>query len=30
MTAVTIQSNNIVSKEVEDNWTQLEPSFGKN
>ena len=30
VTAVTIQSNKIVSKEVKDNYALLEPSYGKN
>ena len=30
MTAVTIQSNKIVSNEVKDNEALLEPSYGKN
>ena len=30
MTAVTIQSNRIVSNEVKDNYALLEPSYGKN
>jgi len=30
MTAVTIQSNKIVSNEVKDNYALLEPSYGKN
>ena len=29
-TAVTIQSNKIVSNEVKDSWVLLEPSYGKN
>ena len=29
MTAVTIQSNKIVSNEVKDNWALLEPSYRK-
>ena len=30
VTAVTIQSNKIVSNEVKDNEALLEPSYGKN
>ena len=30
MTAVTIQSNRIVSNEVKDSYALLEPSYGKN
>ena len=30
MMAVTIQSNKIVSNEIEDNEAQIEPSYGKN
>ena len=30
MTAVTIQSNKIVSNEVKDNYVVLEPLHGKN
>ena len=29
MTALTIQSNKIVSNEVKDNYALLEPSYGK-
>ena len=29
MTAVTIESNKIVSNEVKDNWVLLQPSYGK-
>ena len=30
VTAITIQSNKIVLNEVKDNYTLLEPSYGKN